>query len=245
MNDKPRKQLSLRFDNYAELLAEAKKYCKDHNVKLTDLVATGLRLAMTSQQASQMPSHDKPNIDESRLANIENRLANVEDRLSQYQERQATTSQAEPIAPNPDALQETIESLLEKRFSHHNSILNDLNNRLAKLEKQREAAIRSVPIPQFPTRVNTPAPQPDTQPAAVTKGDNITTQYICPKCGVVGEKGKDFTSKGENSVGNKRLKCRHCNTVRVDSTFLENKLEPKNETWQEKTSDFLDEVKWS
>ncbi|MBE9107688.1 hypothetical protein IQ229_22985, partial [Nostoc cf. edaphicum LEGE 07299] len=146
MNDKPRKQLSLRFDNYAELLEEAKNYCEINNITLTDLVATGLRLAMTSQQPSQLTSHDKAD-------NSDERLANIDDRLAKLEEQLATTSQVSSIVPD----QETIRDEIDNRTAYLATAMNEvkaqlenkiefLKTRLKSLEQNQEEKLDDSPV---------------------------------------------------------------------------------------------------
>jgi predicted nucleic acid-binding Zn-ribbon protein len=127
MNDKPRKQLSLRFDNYAELLEEAKKYCEANNITLTDLVANGIRLAMTSHQPSQLTSRDKPSDNDERLANLERRQAELEEQLAKTSQM---TSQ-DAIAPNS----ETIQEIVHRRTSY---LANGMNEVKTQLENEIE-----------------------------------------------------------------------------------------------------------
>jgi hypothetical protein len=146
MKDKPRKQLSLRFDNYVDLLDEAEKYCKTNNITLTHLVATGLRLAMTRQQPSQLTSHDKTDNNDDRLANLEERQAKIEEQL-------ATTSQASSIAIDRETIRDEIDSRTAYLATAMNQVkaqLEDeiefLKTRVKILEQNQEEKPESTPV---------------------------------------------------------------------------------------------------
>ncbi|MHC5916097.1 MAG: hypothetical protein ACYTXE_35035 [Nostoc sp.] len=129
MKDKPRKQLSLRFDNYADLLDEATKYCETNNITLTYLVATGLRLVMTSQTASQVASHDKADNSHVGLANIEDRLAKVEEQL-------ATTSQESAIAIDRQTIRDEIDNRTAYLATAMNEVKSQLENEIEFLKSE-------------------------------------------------------------------------------------------------------------
>lgn len=67
--------------------------------------------------------------------------------------------------------------------------------------------------------------------------------FVCPDCGIMGAKGIDFTSEGTTKAGTPRLKCKHCNAVKVESRFAKQD-QPEKQTWEQKASDVLDEVNW-
>lgn len=129
MNDKPRKQLSLRFDNYAELHDEAKKYCEINNVTLTELVATGLRLAMTSQAASQTARHDK-------AIENDNRLVNIDDRLAKLEEQLATTSQESTVVIDRELIRDEIAERTSYLANAMNEVKSQLENEIEFLKNE-------------------------------------------------------------------------------------------------------------
>lgn len=72
MTTKNRVQLSLRFDNHAELLAQAKAFCRRKRISLTELIAQGLQLAMATYPVE--PVETSPD----KIAEIEERLSRLE-----------------------------------------------------------------------------------------------------------------------------------------------------------------------
>lgn len=175
MNDKPRKQLSLRFDNYAELHDEAKKYCEINNITLTELVATGLRLAMTSQQASQMPSHDKAENNDGRLAKLEQRQAKVEEQL-------ATTSQVSAIAPDRELIRDEIDNRTAYLAVAMNEVKSQLENEIESLKNELKQLKEEKISPTTDKEKTKSQKSQEEKENAITHRETTTDYPSCPHC---------------------------------------------------------------
>ena len=155
MKDKPRKQLSLRFDNYVELLEEAEKYCKTNNITLTHLVATGLRLAMTSQQTSQLPSHDKADNNDDRLANTVNTPENIKELIAEKIEQAANlrTIDRELIRDEIDHRTAYLATAMNEVKSQLENEIEFLKTRVKILEQNQEERLEHPPaLPEVTTQ---------------------------------------------------------------------------------------------
>lgn len=228
MNDKPRKQLSLRFDNYAELHDEAKKYCEINNITLTELVATGLRLAMTSQQASQMPSHDK-------TANNDDRLAKLEERQAKLEEQLATTSQGSAIAPDRELIRDEIDNRTAYLATAMNEVKSELENeiqflktRVEILEQNQEEKPESSPVTQKTTEENVDLASLQEELGAIaseTTKVNVASQQAGKK-----KKEKPPLEKVKNAIYMRLMR----EGIKFDAPIIKNKIlemYPNPEDW--------------
>lgn len=139
---------------------------------------------------------------------------------------------------NDERLQELVDNKTAYLADAMNEIKYSLEGRTEVLEKEIEV---------LKLRLNSLAPATAIASPNVgiaPKDTDLSDQmFVCPDCGTMGAKGIDFTSEGTTKAGTPRLKCKHCNAVKVESRFAKQDQSEK-QTWEQKASDVLDGVNW-
>lgn len=82
MSNKIRRQFSLRFDNYSELLAEVKFYCHQNKISLTEFTANALQ-----EKLDKIKNNHKKSDIETQLANFKKELLSTCKRLHTVEEQ--------------------------------------------------------------------------------------------------------------------------------------------------------------
>ncbi|MBW4456608.1 MAG: hypothetical protein KME55_30175 [Nostoc indistinguendum CM1-VF10] len=123
---------------------------------------------------------------------------------------------------------ERLQELVDSKTAYLADAMNEIKHSL-------EAEIEALKA-----RLDSLAPATAIAPKATHLSDQM---FICPECETMGEKGIDFTNEGTTKPGTIRLRCKHCNTVKIESRFVKQD-QPEMQTWEQKASNALDEVNW-
>jgi hypothetical protein len=102
MEEDKRIQLSLRFDAYADILEEAKRYCKINRITLTDFVglcvAKGLQMGLGALQEENNPQESKLDVLQLKFEGMHQELTSTRQLLAEVVERLGKSNREKPKA---------------------------------------------------------------------------------------------------------------------------------------------------